>query len=125
MIKTSIQVYDKLKHKVQFLYTKLKLYRREKKTGRTLAISPVDSVSLALFKQRQNIATKKSVFEMFQDTIFCTYKTFVVSLNRFAKYAMIMLGLPACVESEACGSSREAYGRNRHPCLLCPQSNTT
>lgn len=93
MIKISIQVYDTLKHKVQFLYTKLKLYTREKNTGRTLAISPVDSLSLALFKQKQNIATKKSVFEIFKGALSCTYKTFVVSLNRFARYAMIMLAL--------------------------------
>lgn len=93
MIKTSIQVYDILKHKVQFLYAKLKLRTREKKTGRKLAISPVDSMTLALFWKKQNIATKKSVFEMFAGALSCTYKTFVVSLNRFARCAMIMLAL--------------------------------
>lgn len=77
--------------KVKFCYDKLKLNRQEKIKGRKLIISIVDIITLALYKQKNNIATKKSIYEMFN--LKCSYKTLVVNLNRFAKKAMIILAL--------------------------------
>lgn len=88
-MKTVIQVYDKLRQKVQFLYTPLKLYRQEKSKGRKLALSIVDILTIALFKQKNHIATKKAVYEIFN--LDCSCKTLVVNMNRFAKIAGILL----------------------------------
>lgn len=90
-MKTVIQLYENLKQKVQFLYTQLKLDRHEKTKGRKLAVSIIDIITLSLFKQKNHIATKKSVFEIFD--LPCSYKTLVVNMNRFARLAMILLAL--------------------------------
>jgi Transposase DDE domain len=93
IMNTSIQLYETIKQKVQFLYVKLKLHLREKTKGRKLALSIPDILSLALFKQKNQIATKKSLFAIFEEKLGCSYKTLVVNLNRFAKLAGIMLAL--------------------------------
>lgn len=90
-MKTRIQLYDRIRQKVQFLYTQLKLDRQEKLKGRKLAISIIDIITLSLFKQKNHIATKKSVYDIF--TPDCSYKTLVVNMNRFARLAMILLTL--------------------------------
>ena len=87
-MKTTIQLYDNLRQKVQFLYTRLKLERREKVKGRKLSIPIVDIITLSLFKQKNHIATKKSVFEIFDPP--CSYKTLVVNMNRFVKLALTL-----------------------------------
>lgn len=89
VMKTVIQLYENLKQKVQFLYTQLKLDRQEKTKGRKLAVSIIDIITLSLFKQKNHIATKKSLFEIFDPH--CSYKTLVVNMNRFARLAMILL----------------------------------
>lgn len=88
-MKTVIQLYENLKQKVQFLYTQLKLDRHEKTKGRKLAISIIDILTLSIFKQKNHIATKKSLFEIFDPS--CSYKTLVVNMNRFARIAGILL----------------------------------
>lgn len=88
-MKTVIQLYENLKQKVQFLYTQLKLDRHEKTKGRKLALSITDSITLSIFKQKNHIATKKSLFEIFDPP--CSYKTLVVNMNRHARLAMIIL----------------------------------
>jgi len=90
-MKTRIQMYDNLKQKVAFFYNKLKLNLRESDKGRKLAISITDTISLSIFKQKNKIETKKSIFEIFKPK--CSYKTLVVNMNRFAKLAAIILGL--------------------------------
>lgn len=82
MIKTAITVYNDLRDKVSKIYKILNLQKREKTKGRKLSISLIDSVSLALFKQKQNIQTKRSLFEIVEPN--CSYKTLVESLNRVA-----------------------------------------
>lgn len=89
MIKTSITVYNKLKNIVTEIYQQLDLKQYEKTKGRKLKISLIDSISLALFKQKQNITTKKSLFEMIEPI--CSYKTFVVALNSVVKLVAIIL----------------------------------
>ena len=88
-MKTAIQLYDNLRQKVQFLYRTLSLDRREKTKGRKLAVPIIDIITLFVFKQKNHIATKKSVFEIFRPD--CSYKTLVVNMNRFAKLAGILL----------------------------------
>lgn len=88
-MKTVIQLYENLKQKVQFLYTQLKLDRHEKTKGRKLAVSIIDIITLSLFKQKNHIATKKSLFEIFDPP--CSYKTLVVNMNQYARLAMILL----------------------------------
>jgi hypothetical protein len=88
-MKTRIQLYDKIRQKVQFLYTQLQLDRQEKTKGRKLALPITDSITLSIFKQKNHIATKKSVYEIFDPP--CSYKTLVVNMNRFARLAMILL----------------------------------
>lgn len=88
-MRTSIQLYDKLEQVVRRLYTQLKLDAQEKTKGRKLAISIIQTISLAVFKQFNGIPTKKSIFNIFRPK--CSYKTLVVNINRFARQAMIIL----------------------------------
>ncbi len=74
---------------MKWFYSQLKLNKYEKTKGRKLAIPILDTISLALFKQRQSILTKKSLFEIFRPK--CSYKTLVVNLNRFSELALIIL----------------------------------
>lgn len=90
-MKLSLQLYNNLKRKVKFLYDKLKLFKREKNKGRKLAIKIIDIISLALYKHRAGINTKKNLYEIFH--LKCSYKTLVVNLNRFAKWSALMLVL--------------------------------
>lgn len=88
-MKTQIELYDNLKQKVIFFYKQLRLDKHEKSEGRPLAIAIIDTVSMAIFKQLTDIATKKSVFKIFKPE--CVYKTLVVNMNRFAILALIIL----------------------------------
>lgn len=74
---------------MKWFYSQLKLNKFEKLKGRKLALPIQDIISLALFKQKQNIGTKKSLFNIFN--LKCSYKTLVVNLNRFANLALIIL----------------------------------
>lgn len=82
-------VYNELKEKVTFLYHKLKLFTHEKKIGRKLSLSIIETITLALYKQTQYIATKKAVWRDF--ALPCSYKTFVVNVNRCAMLAVRVL----------------------------------
>jgi len=87
----SLALYNAMRNAVQKVYTFLHLEKHESTTGRTLAIPLVDSIALALFKQRQNIATKQSLFEMVEPS--CTYKTFVEAINRAGAYLLLFIAL--------------------------------
>lgn len=88
---TKIALYKTIKQKVVFLYYKLKLEKQERATGRKLAVAITDILSLSLFKQHNDITTKKAIFEIFRPR--CSYKTLVVNMNRFARLAGIILAL--------------------------------
>lgn len=87
----SITIYDKLRNAVQKVYTFLHLEKHEFTTGRSLIINLVDSITLAIFKQKQNIATKRSLFEMVMPS--CSYKTFVEAINRAGSYLILFIAL--------------------------------
>jgi len=85
---SSIRIYNDIVAKVSFIFKRLKI-KVAKSTGRTLAITPEHTVSLALFKQSQGIETKKAVWKIFEPR--CSYKTMVVNMNRFSIHALIVL----------------------------------
>lgn len=86
-----LQIFTTLRNAVQKVYTFLHLEKHESTTGRSLTINLVDSITLAIFKQKQNIATKQSLFDMVQPL--CTYKTFVEAINRAGAYLMLFIAL--------------------------------
>jgi hypothetical protein len=88
-MKKILQVYHELKDKVIFLYDKLKLFKYEATTGRTLSLPIIEVITLSLYKQTQNIATKKAVWKDFSPP--CSYKTLVVNMNRCALLALVIL----------------------------------
>ncbi len=88
-MKTVIQLYNNLKQVVQFFYKQLRLDKFEKTKDRKLAVKITEMISMALFKQSNNIATKKSVYKIFKPS--CSYKTLVVNMNRFAHLALLVL----------------------------------
>ena len=64
-----------------------------KKTGRKLALPIIEILSLSLFWHLQGIVTKKSVYDLLSLKSFCSYKTFVVNINRLAPIALQIIGL--------------------------------
>lgn len=88
-MKPALAVYNELKEKVTFLYHKLKLFTYENTTGRRLSLSIIETITLALYKQTQNIQTKKAVWRDFRPP--CSYKTVVVNMNRYALLALTVL----------------------------------
>jgi len=88
-MKPALAVYNELKEKVTFLYHKLKLFTYENTTGRKLSISIIEIITLALYKQTQNIQTKIALWKDFKPR--CSYKTLVVNMNRYALLAVMVL----------------------------------
>ena len=92
-MKISIPLYNGILKVVSFFSKQLKFDKFQNKLGRKLALTINETVSLALFKQKNNIATKKSLYNIFNLKKVCSYKTLVVSINRWAKLAAILLFL--------------------------------
>lgn len=86
-------MFDKIKQKVSFFSKQLNFDKYLNRTGRKLAI-PLDNIlTLAIYKQKQNIRTKKAVFNDFRNQLKCSYKTLVVNLNRWYILALTILAL--------------------------------
>lgn len=77
-----LTIFKKIHKTVIEVYQTLKLSSLKAKTGRPLAMKIVDVLTLGLYKQQQAIKTKRALYEDFKPN--CSYKTFVVSLNRFS-----------------------------------------
>ncbi|MEK6848897.1 MAG: transposase, partial [Nanoarchaeota archaeon] len=90
-VMNTIQVYQELKQKVNFFYQKLKLFKYEKTKGRKLAISIVDTITLALYKQASGRVTKKSLWNDFKKILKCSYKTLVVNINKCSIHCLQIL----------------------------------
>ena len=90
-MKAIIPSYNRLKGVVKYFYKQLRLSKYENHKGRKLALSIIETISLALFKQKNYIETKKSLFEIFNLKRQCSYKTLVVSINRFSRLALLVL----------------------------------
>jgi len=90
-MKVLIPLYNKILKVVSFFSKQLNFGRFIKKTGRKLALTIEQIIALALFKQKNNIATKKALYEILKPD--CSYKTMVVNLIRFANLGTIILFL--------------------------------
>jgi len=90
-MKAIIPAFQEIRQKVTAISKLLRFDKFVNKLGRKLALSIADSISLALFKQKQGIETKKSIYEIFHPP--CSYKTLVVSLNRWYELALRIVGL--------------------------------
>lgn len=86
-MKTKIQIFTDMVAKVTFFIKQLHL-KLEKSTGRKLKIPPAKTIAISLFKQKQNIETKKSVWEIFN--LKCSYKTLVVNMNKLAIWSLLI-----------------------------------
>ena len=87
----TLQVYQFLKDKVNFICEKLELSQYENTTGRKLKIGIPQAITLSLYKQTQGIVTKKSIWNDFKKTLKCSYKTLVVNMNRRALWALLII----------------------------------
>ncbi|MEK7498900.1 MAG: transposase, partial [Patescibacteria group bacterium] len=56
-----------------------------------LALPITETLTLALYKQTQSIATKKAIWKDFQPP--CSYKTLVVNMNRYAPLITLILAI--------------------------------
>ncbi len=88
-MKFSLTIYNELKQKVSLLYNKLNLSKFKKSKGRKLKLSVKEIITLALYKHKQTIETKKALYKTFD--LKCSYKTLVVNLNKFYLLALVML----------------------------------
>ena len=78
-----------LKTIVTQFFTKLKFNEREHPKGRKPILSNSEIVTAIIFKQKQNIATKKSLYEILEPP--CSYNRFVVRLNQASKYLIAVI----------------------------------
>ena len=90
-MKNQIILYEKIKTVVSFFSRHLKFDKFKNTIGRKLALPLEDILAASLFKQKNNIATKKATYEILKPA--CSYKTLVVNMNRFAQLAVIILAL--------------------------------
>lgn len=90
-MENKIILYEKIKTVVSFFSKHLKFDRFKNTIGRKLVLSLEDILAASLFKQKNNIATKKSVYEIIEPN--CSYKTLVVNMNRFAYLAAVIFVL--------------------------------
>lgn len=90
-METYIAEYEIIKQRVEGFSRHMRFDQYENKNGRKLALTINEVISLAVFKQQNGIPTKKSVYEMFKPK--CSYKTLVVSLNRWSWLALYCLTL--------------------------------
>ena len=88
---TQVTLYQDLKQKVTYFVEKLSLNQYVNKIGRKLALSLVEILTLALFKQLAQITTKQKLWELAEPA--CSYKTLVVSVNHFFTLALLILTL--------------------------------
>jgi len=65
----------------------------QSKVGRKSTLSPEESIVYGVLKQKQTMKTKKAAYETFGLTSRCSYKTFVVSLNRWSWLASLFISL--------------------------------
>ncbi|MBI3335157.1 MAG: transposase [Candidatus Portnoybacteria bacterium] len=86
-----IGLYEDIVHRVTILckMLQIKTGNRLFEKGRPLAINVNDILALSLFKQQAGIPTKITVYRMF--ILNCSYKTFVVNVNRCSLLATRIL----------------------------------
>lgn len=83
------RTYQVIQRKVRTLVSFLKLNTLIAKVGRTLSISITDALTYGLYWKKANLKTKKALYELVEPA--CSYKTFVVSLNRWSVVVAFIL----------------------------------
>lgn len=81
---TLLTIYHTLKTIVSKIFSSLKLKDREHPKGRKPRLTNSEAVTCAILKQKQNIVTKKSLWEILEPPL--SYQKFVDALNRIAPY---------------------------------------
>lgn len=81
----SITLYNSIRRVVQTLFSVRPLLEGRPGKGRPALIPYLDCIAIGIYKQAAQIATKKAVFRLLEPR--CSYKTFVVSINRWARMA--------------------------------------
>lgn len=100
MLLTGITIYHNLKTIVSRLCQTLKINEREHPKGRKPALTNHEWVTCAILKQRQNIGSIKSLFELLEPP--CSYNRFVANLKRVGVYlARLSAALLACFGTQA------------------------
>lgn len=99
---TYITIYQNLKSIVTDIFSSLTLSNRTHPKGRKPTIGNIEAVALAFMARRQNIATKKALYEIMEPL--CSYNTFVRTLNR-------VIGELAYIA----GAIMQALGEGTHP----------
>lgn len=85
-------IYENLKHIVTRIVRIFKLAVNEASAlGRPKKIKNTDALTFALYQHQSTRSTKKSVYEDFKNQLNCSYKTFVVSVNRVALLSIRIL----------------------------------
>lgn len=83
-----IPLLNEIQQVVSFFSKQLKFEKFLAKTGRKLALTIEQIISLAIFKQKNGIDSKKSLYEIVKPK--CSYKTLVVNLIRWARLGAII-----------------------------------
>jgi len=91
MLNTSLTIYHNLNTIVSNFFRTLKFKEREHPKGRKPSLTNSDIVTCVILKQRQNVATKKSLYEILEPP--CSYNRFVVALNRVGRYLATIITL--------------------------------
>ncbi|MEK7515982.1 MAG: transposase [Patescibacteria group bacterium] len=86
------QIYHNLKHIITQLTSIFKVAESETSAiGRPKKITDIDALTFAVYQHASTRVTKKSVYEDFKESLACSYKTFVVSVNRVAVLSLRLL----------------------------------
>ena len=81
---TFLNVFNTLKIIIAQIFNFLHIPEREHPKGRKPTLTNSEAVTVAVLKQKQNVVTKKSLFEILEPP--CEYNTFVRAINGVAKY---------------------------------------
>lgn len=88
-------LFENLRDIVTHIYRTFKSFRvavdEAPATGRPKKIADVAALIYALYQHQSTRLTKKSVYEDFKEELHCSYKTFVVSVNRVARLSLLLL----------------------------------
>lgn len=81
---TFLTIYSSLKTIVAHIVQSLHIPDRDHPKGRKPKLTNTEAIACALLKQRQNIATKKSLWQIMEPSL--SYQKFVGAMNRVAPY---------------------------------------
>ena len=95
-------MYHNLNTIVTHFFSALQLQEREHSKGRKPVLSNSEAVTCAIFKQRQNIATIQSLYDILEPPL--SYQKFVDAVNRAEKYLAAMIA-----------ALMRIFGKNAHP----------